>query len=92
MISEKFTKGDWAPVFNEGKCLGVGVVSGNAFSEIICSSILPDNDQEYAEHNEEITANMKLMAKYKQMYLALKLIESGLSELGPRQIAKAALK
>lgn len=77
MENNILTEGEWAPVFTDGKCVGVGVVSGNAFSQIICASILPDNDADYAAVQNEIEGDMRLLAASKEMYAIIKkLIEA----------------
>lgn len=75
-----YTKGKWEPIFErfpkEPKtiCTGVGInsrIDDGIYTEFICNSMLPDDDEEYIKQREEIEANMKLIAAAPDMLKAL---------------------
>lgn len=83
MSSEKFTKGKWELQFTEYErppkrvCIGVGVderVIGGTYTTFVCNSMLPDSDPKYIQQEENILADMRLIAAAPEMYFLLKEI------------------
>lgn len=62
----KGTKGDLDLKFVGPICIGIGtsqaIPGGGTYSVVTANTILPDTDEEYEEHKEEIEANMRLYA------------------------------
>ena len=79
----------WRPIYENDKCIGIGIPQDNAFKEVICTAILPDNDQEYAEQKNLIEYRMCIMALAPQMVRTLTLIANG--NLFPIEMAKSML-
>lgn len=77
----KGTKGEWEPFYISGICMGVAVDDGN-YREVICNSLIPDTDKEYAEQEELIIADMTLMASSKVMLDALQQLLKVYEEKG----------
>jgi hypothetical protein len=67
----KHTQGKWEPIFEKYSrkpkriCTGVGVnieVASGTYTEFVCNSMLPDTDKEYIKQQDQIEADMKLIA------------------------------
>lgn len=72
----KGTPGEWKPIFVQGICIGVAQSAINQVNQVVCNSILPDTDEEYAIEKEQIEADMNLIAAAPELLEAcLKLAE-----------------
>ena len=79
-METKHTKGKWEPIFERYPeepvkvYTGVGINTkrdGGTYTEFICNSMLPDDDEEYIKQHAEIEANMKLIAAAPEMFRVL---------------------
>lgn len=72
----KHTPGPWLKSYIGPICAGVSRDMGNGMEQIICSSILPDTDEEYeGERGKQIEADMDLIAKAPAMRELLEKIK-----------------
>ena len=80
MLDKKFkgTQGDWEVNWAKGDfniATGVHVVlkktKGFEYSQVICDSILPENDEDYLKEREEIEANMRMISESKNLFFEL---------------------
>ena len=58
----KGTQGLWKPEYVSGVCIGVGATIIKGFTAMIVNTILPNTDEEYAEQEPNIKADMNLIA------------------------------
>ena len=73
-METKCTKGEWSKQYISGVCTGIGAstkLENGTYTEMICNTILPENDDDYAKIKDQIEADMSMMAASKDLYQAL---------------------
>lgn len=65
----KHTSLPWKPSFEGTIC--IGVQNGDFYGQMICNTILPDNDEEYEKDKVEIEANMYFISEACNMHYKL---------------------
>lgn len=81
----KYTKGKWQKIYSHNVCIGVAIKTDINYYQMICNSILPDTDGDYAVQKPNIEADMTLISKAPEMHEALKDELLFLKELYPYQ-------
>ena len=89
-----YTKGKWIKIYVNGVCIGVGAQDKEFadYQEVICNSILPDTDEEYALYQSNIEDNMAVISKAPEMYEAIDLFINGKKSLHDQSNAIEKMK
>lgn len=82
MTKTKHTPGPWAKSYIGKVCIGVGAKSVSArgvYTEMVCNTILPETDAEYAKQKDQIEADMSLIAAAPELLEALEKLTKAAS-------------